>query len=140
MNVGFSVRTDGQVDVHLGPEWPVLNDALNDSISSLPPRGGSGNGPSTFWIDHAESGARTAHRTGDERPFIWGNSTRLLVLGDSVVASYDYAETNEPGEEMPMSEFFSVLKEWRRRVTEEAEKATQPLSELYRRNPPPTVS
>lgn len=39
VDVTYSVRDDRQVDAHIGPEWPVLDHALGDSISSLPPAG-----------------------------------------------------------------------------------------------------
>ena len=67
----FSVREDGQVDVQLGSEWPTFNKALNDCVSSLPPRGVSGSGPSTYWIDVAERGVQSARLNGNDRPFIW---------------------------------------------------------------------
>lgn len=81
MEVTFTTRDDGQVDAFIGPGRPVFQEALLDSISSLPPRGAEGNGPSTYWIDQAEAGARSAHETGDERPFLWGNITVLSVHG-----------------------------------------------------------
>ena len=84
MNVDFSARDDLQVDAHLGPDWPVVDHALGDSILSLPPRGSPGNAPSTYWIDQAERGAIEAHRSGDTCPFLWGNITILRVIGDTV--------------------------------------------------------
>jgi hypothetical protein len=131
------VRDDGQVDVDVGSAWPILNDALNDSISSLPPRGLRGNGPSTYWIDQASPGVRKAQATGDDRPFIRGNATLLRLQGDSVVAAYDYADPDEPGETMPLEDFVSLLARWRSRVQESASTATSPLPETYRRNRPP---
>ena len=135
MDVTFSVRDDLQVDAHLGSEWPVYDHALGDSISSLPPRGARGNGPSTYWIDQAEEGAVKAHRTGDTKPFLWGNITVLRVVGDTVVANYDYDEDDEPGEALPMEDFLGLLAEWRRRVQVSAASAKEPLPETYRRNP-----
>jgi hypothetical protein len=135
VNVTFSVREDLQVDAHLSPDWPIFDHALGDSISSLPPRGAPGNGPSTFWIDEAERGARQAHRTGDTRPFLWGNITALRVVGDSVIAKFDFDEEEEPGEAMPLDDFLALLAEWRSRVLVSATSATEPLPETYRRNP-----
>ena len=134
VEVNFSVRDDLQVDARLGPEWPVFDDALGDSISSLPPRGATGNGPSTYWIDQAEKGAVEAHRSGDIRPFLWGNITVLRVIDNMVVAKYDY-DDDEPGEAVPLNDFLEVLTEWRRRVQASAQAATKPLPETYRRNP-----
>jgi hypothetical protein len=136
MEVRFSVRDDGQVDVHLGPEWPIFNVALNDSISSLPPRGWTGNGPSTYWIDHAARGALDAQQRGDNRPFTRGNETLLCLRGDEVLANFDWVEPDEPGETMPLDDFFSLLAEWRSQVAQSASTATAPLPETYRRNPP----
>ena len=138
LDVTFSVRDDGQVDALIGPELPVFQEALNDSVSSLPPRGAPGNGPSTYWIDHAENGVLSAQRTGDGRPFTWGNTTVLRLQGDTVVASYDYAEPDEPGDEVPLADFLALLAEWRIQVMECASIAKQPLPETYRRNPAPT--
>lgn len=135
VDVTFSVRDDLQVDAHLGPEWPVFDHALGDSISSLPPRGAAGNGPSTYWIDEAENSALKAHRTGETKPFLWGNITVLQVVGDTVVAKYDYAEDDEPGEALPMEDFLGLLAEWRSRIQTSAASATEPLPETYRRNP-----
>lgn len=127
------MRADGQVDASLGPEWPLFNHALADSISSLPPRGLKGNGPSTYWIDVAEEGVRKAAAAGDGSPFTWGNITQLSVRGDYVVASYDFDE--EQAEEVPLNDFLALLRDWRVAVLRSAEKATSPLPETYRRNP-----
>ena len=136
IEVRFSVRDDGQVDAHLGPGWPTFDVALNDSISSLPPRGWTGNGPSTYWIDHADRGARDAHARRDDQPFARGNETLLYVRGGSVVASYEYADPDKAGETMPLTDFLELLAGWRRRVADSASAAMAPLPETYRRNPP----
>ena len=133
MDVIFSVRDDGQVDAQLPGDWPVFNEALRDSVSSLPPRGAVGNGPSTYWIDRAEQGVQRARRTGDSQPFLWGNATALRVDGGSVLASDEYLGDLEP-EAMPLAEFLALLEEWRRWVVESAMAAVRPLPETYRRN------
>ena len=97
LEANFSVRDDGQIDASLVGDWPVLNHALSDSISSLPPRGKRGRGPSTYWIDVADRGARLASERNDERPFLWGNITQLRVKGGCVLACLDIDD-----EEMPM--------------------------------------
>jgi hypothetical protein len=84
VDVTFSLRDDGRVDAHLGEGWRIFQDALDDSISSLPPRGAVGNGPSTYWVDRAKEGARNARRDGDKQPFTSGNITLLRVVGDAV--------------------------------------------------------
>ncbi len=90
MDVRFSERPDGQIDASLGPDWPVFNEALSDSVSSLPPRGAEGAGLSTYWIDVAADGARRAAEHGVEQPFVAGNVTYLRVVGDRVVAGNDF--------------------------------------------------
>ena len=116
-------------------DWPVVDHARGDSILSLPPRGSPGNAPSTYWIDQAERGAIQAHRSGDTCPFLWGNITILRVIGDTVVANYDYAEDDEPGEALPLKDFLDLLSEWCRRLRASAASATEPLPDTYRRNP-----
>lgn len=135
VDVDFSEREDGQVDATLGPGWPLFNHALADSVSSLPPRGASGNGPSTYWIDLALERSRQAAEAGDERPFTWGNITELSVRNGEVVARYDYADPDEPGEALPLDEFLDLLNRWRTRVLESARRATLPLPDTSRRNP-----
>jgi hypothetical protein len=134
MDLAFSLRADGQVDLHLGPAWPMFNEALSDSISSLPPRGAQGNGPSTYWIDVAEAGVLRAAETGDTRRFTGGNVTLLKLEGDQVVATLDFSD-DEPRESMPIEDFLDLLREWRRRVLVSAASASSPLPETYRRNP-----
>jgi hypothetical protein len=134
VDVSLSVRADGQVDVHHAAGWQIFQDALDDSISSLPPRGAPGNGPSAYWVDHAEQGARTARESGDERPFASGNITFLGVSDGMVVATYDFAEDDEPGQAMPIEEFLALLVEWRRRIEASSASATEPLPDTYGRN------
>lgn len=134
MEAVFSQRDDGQVDVDLGPDWPLFNEALNDCVSSLPPRGASGVGPSSYWIDIAEAGALRAAQQEDERPFTSGNVTRLRVSDGLVLASLDFAE-DEPEEAMPLADFLAILRTWRERVIESAAASTTALPETYRRNP-----
>jgi hypothetical protein len=135
MNVTFTIRDDGQVDAYLDDAWPIFNEALADSISSLPPRGATGRGPSTYWIDIAESGARRAASMQDETPFARGNITMLRVQHGQVVASFDFAGDDEPGEAMPLAEFLGLLAAWRSQVLVTAAHSADPLPETYRRNP-----
>jgi hypothetical protein len=88
------------------------------------------------WIDHAARGALDAQQRGDNRPFTRGNETLLCLRGDEVLANFDWVEPDEPGETMPLDDFFSLLAEWRSQVAQSASTATAPLPETYRRNPP----
>ena len=70
----FRERADGQVDAVVEGVPDVLNEALADAVSSRPPRGEHGPGPSTYWIDVARERATTAAAAGDEKRFTWGNA------------------------------------------------------------------
>lgn len=134
----FSERDDGQIDAHLPEEWRVFNEALGDSISTLPPRGEPGPSPSTYWIDKALSGAELALEHGTLTPFTWGNITYLrLNEGREVVAGFDFDPDEDEAEVMPVSDFVALLQEWRSRVV--AARALVPRNdeppETYRRNP-----
>lgn len=131
----FTVRADGQVDAHLEGDWPTFNHALEDSISSLPPRGERGTGPSTYWIDVADRGARRSASTGDERPFTWGNITQLRVKAGRVFASIDIDDPTDEDESLSLEDFLSLLSAWRNRVV--ASNCGETYPETYRRNPMP---
>ena len=137
MDVRFSVREDGQVDVDLGPEWPLFTEALNDCVSSLPPRGARGNGPSTYWADVARLGLDRALASDSDRPFTWGNVTLLRLKGGQVEARLDFEDEEVPGEFLEVQEVQRILDEWRQRIQEAASASTSPLPETYRRNPMP---
>ncbi|GAA4822901.1 hypothetical protein ACFQ0K_16395 [Nocardioides caeni] len=131
----FTVREDGQVDAQLPSAGPLFNEALDDSISSLPPRGARGSGPSTYWVDVALKGLRQAELNNDERPFTYGNITLLRLVGDKVEARYDFADDDEEGDFVDVGDFVALLEEWGARIREQAAEALQPLPETYRRNP-----
>jgi hypothetical protein len=135
----FSTREDGQIDVDLGPDWPLFTDALNDCVSSLPPRGASGNGPSTYWVDVARLGLERALASGTDRPFTWGNITLLRLSDGRVEARYDYDEEDVRGEFLDVDDVRRVLDDWRARIEENASASTSPLPETYRRNPSPDL-
>jgi hypothetical protein len=134
VRVTFTTRGDGQVDVDLGPDLRLFGEALNDCVSSLPPRRQPGNGPSVYWIDVALSGLERAE-SDSSQPFTAGNITYLTLNGGRVEARYDFAEPDEPGEFMAVEEFRALLLEWRMRVEQAATDAISPLPETYRRNP-----
>lgn len=135
VDVSFSQRDDGQVDVDLGVGWERFTDALNDCVSSLPPRGATGNGPSTHWIDVAADGLDGALASRSDRPFIWGNTTLLRVVGDRVEARYEFAEDDEEGQFLDVTNFRRLLALWRTRIELSAATSSRPLPETYRRNP-----
>jgi len=135
VEVEFCVRKDGRVDAKLVGEWPIFNDALEDSISSVPPIGADGSGASTYWIDVAHRGVQRAREQEREAPFTWGNYTELSLVGETVIARYDYADEEEPADELAMIEFITVLEQWRERVVESARAARSPLPMSGRRNP-----
>ena len=135
MQFDFSERPDGQVDVRLGNDWPVFNEALADSVSSLPPRGEDVVGPSTYWVDVALTGLERALAAASDRPFTWGNSTLFRVRAGRVEARFDYDDDDVAGEFMAVADLRTVLREWRLRIQLSAARATQSLPETYRRNP-----
>lgn len=130
----FTRRDDGQIDASV-EGFDLLNEALADSISSLPPRGADGRGPSPYWIDVALEGVRNAASSGDSRPFTSGNETYLRVDGDAVVAAMDYHGDEELAERMPLETFVALLTQWRALVVEARREATSVLPSTYRRNP-----
>lgn len=134
MNVIFTSRADGQVDARVDG-YSVFNEALADSISSLPPRGHPGFGPSPYWIDVASAGARAAAASGDVRPFTAGNITLLRCEGGHVIAAFDFDEHEDEVERMALEEFLVLLARWRSLVIEAQRNASEPLPETYRRNP-----
>ena len=76
-----------------------------------------GSGPTTYWIDVAERGARGATETGSETPFTSGNITSLRVVGTNIVAAYDFGEPeSDPSEAMPLADFLDLLRQWRDEV------------------------
>jgi hypothetical protein len=139
MEPSFSSREDGQIDVDLGPEWPLFTEALNDCVSSLPPGGAKGSGPSPYWVDFARLGLDRALESGSDRPFTWGNVTLLRLKRGRVEARLDFEEEDVPGQFLDVPEFQTVLDEWRRRIVQSAPDSTSALPETYRRNPHPDL-
>lgn len=137
MDVQFTSREDGQVDVDLGPDWPVFTEALNDCVSSLPPRRAKGKGPSTYWVEVARDGLNSALASGTDRPFTWGNITLLRLNRGRVEARYDFDDEDVPGEFLDVSDVTRILDEWRDRIQQAATKSTARLPQTYRRNPMP---
>lgn len=97
MDAHFSQREDGQVDIDLGPEWVLVTEALNDCVSSLPPRGAEETGPSPYWIDVTLDALDSAVASESSRPFIWGNSTLMRLKGGRVEARDEYDDEGIDG-------------------------------------------
>jgi len=135
MEIRFITREDGQVDVNLGPDWEVFTEALNDCVSSLPPRGAASNGPSPYWVDVARAGLEQARATHSDRPFAGGNFTCLRLNGGQIEARYDFDDEDQPGQFLDVDVFQSVLDDWRVRIERSSSISSVPLPETYRRNP-----
>lgn len=120
----------GLIWVRLGPEWPGFNEALNDGVSSLSPRGTSP-ALSTYWIDHALG--RMAAAPGSL--VAGGNTTRIERTRDGVCARSDYELFDD--EYMGAAEFVGVLQEWHQRVksSQHARDPSRPEHASYQRNP-----
>jgi hypothetical protein len=106
MSWTISIDAQGLVWARVGTSSPGFDEALADSISTLSPRG-EPPALSTYWIDRALAGVES----GSEKPFLWGNATRLTRSGDEVIAQSDYGLFAD--ERMPVSEFVEGLKTWR---------------------------
>ncbi len=78
-------------------DWPLVEDALDDGISSRPRRGATGSAPSTCWIVVAVADAHRAVETGDEAWFAWGDITLPGGQSRQVVANDEGAEDDAPG-------------------------------------------
>lgn len=97
MEVRSAERDDGQVDIDVGPQRTLLTAALNDSISSPPQHGATGNGRSSYWVNVARLGLDRALASGSDRPFTSGNITLLRLKGGRVEARYDFDEEDVEG-------------------------------------------
>lgn len=140
MNVVFVENPDGsvQVLVDLGDDGRLMNHALEDCVSSLPPRGWPGNGPCTYWIDVTEQGLADAIATGSNQPFIGGNITLFRLVGGRVEARYDFDDIDDETAEsefIEIDDFRAILQQWRELIVVNAASATAPLGASGRRNP-----
>ncbi len=135
MQVQFTERDDGQVDVDLGPGWELMTEALNDCVSSLPPRGAADSGPSPYWVDVASLGLDRALATSDPKPFTAGNATLLRLKDGRVEARYDFDEDDVAGQFIDVDALRQLLSDWRALILLSASRSTAPLPDTYRRNP-----
>jgi hypothetical protein len=135
INIGFAqLRDDGTIDAFLGPEWPTFNEALADTVSSLPPRGSAERHLSTYWIDNTLNRLRRMRLSGEAGPIASGNAYSLVLVGDDVTAVCDYVD-KENVERLPAGEIERFLVEWREHVVQAQQHERRVVPETYRRNP-----
>lgn len=112
-----------------------MTEALNDCVSSLPPRGAGGFGPSPYWVDVATHGLDRALARNDSTPFTTGNATLLRVKDGRVEARYDFDEEDVAGKFIDADALRQLLSDWRGEILLSAARCTAPLPDTYRRNP-----
>ena len=130
------LRDDGTVDARLGSEWPIFNQALADSISSVPPRGSPERHLSTFWIDSTLGRLRSMREGQTLGPIASGNAYSLILDGDDVVASFDYGDEDDQ-ERLAVDDVIELLTGWREAVVATQVHERRIVPETYRRNPWP---
>lgn len=118
MRFDFITQDDGMIEATVGPEHMLMNHALNDAVSSRAPRGAARPGLSTYWIDQAENGLRSAVETRSSDPFASGNVTWLRLDGAHIVAGYDFDPDEQEGDSIPLLDFLDLLAEWRKLVVQ----------------------
>lgn len=112
MEFSVAVVEGCQVRAIVAPNLTILQDALDDSIGTRPPRGAPQDGPSTYWIDKTLRGLRARISESSAEPFAEGNITYLRLVGDEVVAGYDYAPEQE-GDQVKAEDLLKLLSSWR---------------------------
>lgn len=122
------------IDLVLGEGWPGFNEALADSVSTMPFRGQSTTGLSTYWLDLLiERLEDRSDAPGVEQSVINGNATELIKVDDEVVARSLYELFED--ERLLVAEMLPVLRLWREQVV--AKGGTFTIPETYRRAPFP---
>lgn len=103
------------IDLQVGDEWPGINGALADSVSSLPPRGDKSAGLSTYWIDLLIDRLETwLPDPGEEMMILSGNTTELVRVDDVVIARSLYELFDD--EQIQVATLLQPLRRWRARV------------------------
>lgn len=134
MDYSFRRAPDGQVLVTL-PTSRAFTEALNDAVTSMPPRGDRDSRQSTYWIDRA---LRTIDElSGSAAPTYvqGGNEASLWLDGDTVRAHSDYELFDD--DSMPVSDLVGLLEAWRAEVVEARTSSPARFADTYRRNPYP---
>lgn len=122
------------IDLVLGEGWPGFNEALADSVSTMPFRGEATTGLSTYWLDLLiERVENWSDAPGVEQSVISGNATELIKVDDRVVARSLYELFED--ESLPIAEVLPALRSWREQVVAKGGMFTIP--ETYRRAPFP---
>lgn len=117
--MSFSTRQDGQIEVDLGLGLRLFTHALNDCVTSRPPRGAEENGPSTFWVDVTDQSLERALLAGLDDQFSEGNSHELWLKSGQIEARSAYpVEEGEPGEVLAVADFRRVLAGWRQQIVQ----------------------
>ncbi len=114
----FTTRGDGIIEVAVEPNYRLLNHALSDAVSSRAPKGAAGPALSTYWIERAQEGLRSALESGDAEPFASGNVTYFRLDGEQVVAGYEFDAEENDAESLPAEDFLRILEEWKLVVVE----------------------
>ena len=128
----FSQSTSRGIELRLGDHWPGFNEALADSVSTMPHRGEATTSLSTYWLDLLIGRLESwSDEPGVEQSVISGNTTELVKVGDFVIARSLYELFDD--ERLPIVDLLPVLGRWRDQVTTNGEKFAIP--ETYRRAP-----
>lgn len=129
--LAFATRADGQIDATLEGDWPLFNEALSDSISSLPPMGTTESGPSSYWLEVAANTLDRLEVAASEGVIASGNWTSIQLLDGNIAAANDYADPAD-AETVSVEAYPALLAEWRNRIRQSDAKSELP--QTYRRN------
>ena len=108
VDVRFTHRDDGVIDIHLWGDWGPVEETLQDSVTTRAPRGGDGVNPSTFWIDRVLA---AIDREPDGAIVASGNMTDLVLEADVLVAHSHYELFND--QRVGRAELVALLRRWR---------------------------
>lgn len=122
------VVDERSVKLVLADDLPLMRAALGDCIGTCPQRGGSQDGPSTYWIDRALKYLQYRLEDGGKEPLASGNATYLQVRDGMVEAHYEFGiEDDDPFDAVPGEDLVELLKAWRAKVLQESAGARPPV-------------
>lgn len=113
VQVQFSRRGDGVIDVDLGEHWRWFTETLLDAVTTRAPRGSDGVNPSTYWIDRTLTALRDA-KDGDR--IASGNAWNLVLEREEVLAHSQYGEEVATDQRLSLGDFVGLLEAWRAEV------------------------